>query len=82
MNGLNQVVPVQDVVCSGLGAVERLSGGLLRFYFYIEENGEKIVAARVIMPAEAVPDGIVKSMVAIGGQKAGAILPLVADIVH
>jgi hypothetical protein len=79
MRGLQEVVPVQDTVCSGLGAIERLGGGLYRFWFYIEQTDDdghidKIVVSKLIVPSSAIPDGILKTIAAIS--TAGTVVPL------
>jgi len=67
---MQEIVPIQDIVCSGLGRVERLSGGLLRFWLYIEQDdGEgagNIVVAKIIAPVSAVPSAVLQMIEAIG----------------
>jgi hypothetical protein len=65
MRGLNEIVPVQDTVCSGLGAIERIGGGMYRFWFYIEQTDddgqvEKIVVSKLVAPASAVPPAVLQ----------------------
>lgn len=49
-------VPVHDIFVSGLGEVEDIGGGCFRFTLFIaSHNGEDfVVAAKLIMPREAV----------------------------
>lgn len=72
MRGLTEVVPLQDIVCSGLGSIEHLEGNLLRFWLYVtqtEDDGskEKIVVGKIIMPSVAVPDAVLKAIAALNG---------------
>jgi hypothetical protein len=87
MRGLQEVVPIQDTVCSGLGAIERLGGGLYRFWFYIEQTDddgmiEKVVVDKLVIPASAVPDGILKTIAAMGIGSVIGLTPSLADIVN
>jgi hypothetical protein len=88
MRGLNENVSVPDIFCSGLGAVERLEGNCLRLYFYVsqapEDGGairDKVVVARLIVPASAVPPALLK-MVAATGEGAMQIVSLPPEMVH
>lgn len=84
---LHEVVPIGDTIVSGLGRIERLSGGLLRFWCYIEQdNGdgtpvENLVVVKIVAPESAIPDAILKMLRAIGA-KATTIMPEIADVVH
>jgi hypothetical protein len=69
MRGLIENGLVQDVFCSGLGAVEILEGNCLRLYFYASqainsEKQEKLVVARLIVPTSAVPDTVLRMITA------------------
>jgi hypothetical protein len=69
MRGLIENGLVQDVFCSGLGAVEILEGNCLRLYFYTSqatnsEKQEKLVVARLIVPTSAVPDTVLRMITA------------------
>lgn len=85
MRDLHEIVPIQDVFCSGLGAVERLDGDMLRFWLYVlqtpEDGGpkEKVVVAKIIAPASAVPDAVLKMVGAIS-DRAKNLMPLVGDM--
>lgn len=86
MRGLMEVVPIQDTFCSGLGAIEKLEGGSLRFYFYAtqeDDDGikEKVVVAKLIMHSSVVPDGIMQTLAALS-PRGGSIIPLVPDLVN
>lgn len=86
MRGLHENVPIQDVFCSGLGAIERIEGNCLRFYLYVsqtdDEGGqEKLVVAKIVAPAAAVPDAILQMIAAIG-DRAVKLVPMVADLLH
>ena len=72
MRGLTEIVPLQDIVCSGLGAIEHLDGNLLRFWLYVQQtaddgNKEKIVVVKLVMAASTLPDAIMKSIAALNG---------------
>jgi hypothetical protein len=61
MRGLSEIVPIQDVFCSGLGAIERLEGGLFRFWIFVthrsdEDGVEKIVVSKLVMSKVALPE--------------------------
>lgn len=86
MRGLHEIVPIQDTVCSGLGAIERLGGNMYRFWFYVEQtsdegNMEKIVVTKLVTPASAVPDTVLKTIAAMVGPTV-AVMPLVADMMN
>lgn len=77
-------VPAPEIFCSGLGGIEDIGGGCLRFYLYVmqqpvETEGppQKVIVAKVIAPASAVPDAVGKMLSAIGHQATTAILKLV-----
>lgn len=88
MRGLHEIVPVQDTVCSGLGAIERLGGNLYRFWFYVEQTDdetggmERIVVTKLVAPASAVPDAVLQTIAAMTGSAAQAAAPLVADLMN
>jgi hypothetical protein len=52
---MNAIEPeiVPDIYASGLAFVEPLEHGLVRFWLYAEENGERIVKAKIVMALEA-----------------------------
>jgi len=87
MRGLLEIVPIQDTLCSGIGAIERLDGNLLRLWLYVSqttEDGEapeKIVVAKIVAPASAVPDAILQMVASVSGGAAG-LVPFVADLVN
>jgi hypothetical protein len=87
MRGLNEIVPIQDVFCSGLGAIERIGGDCFRFYLYVSqttEDGEaqeKLIVAKIILPASAVPDAVLQT-IAVIGDGASKMVPLVAELTH
>jgi hypothetical protein len=86
MRGLNENIPIQDIFCSGLGAIELLEGGCVRFYLYVSqmadagEETDRVVAARIVMPLEAVPDAVQRTINATAAaQKA---IPIVGRRLH
>lgn len=88
MQGLHEPMPVADTFCSGLGEVENVGGGCLRFYMYVLQQPpgggepEKIVVAKIIMPLSAVPDAIVKTILAVGGATLKLPARLAETLVH
>ena len=87
MRGLFENVPIQDTVISGLGAIERLGGNMYRFWFFIEETNdegmmEKKVVAKLIAPASAVPDAILKTIAAITDVGSPTIVPAIGELVN
>lgn len=44
---------VRDTFVAGLGAIESIGGGCYRFTFYSAQGSELIVAAKIIIPADA-----------------------------
>lgn len=86
MRGLNETIPIQDIFVSGLGAIERLEGNCLRFHLYVTQAAddgapEKIVIAKIVAPACAVPDAILQMIAAIG-DKAAQMIPMVGELMH
>jgi hypothetical protein len=66
MRGLVEHIAIQDIFCSGLGAIERLDGNLLRLWFYASQTGEsgtqeKVLVAKLVISTANVPDVILKS---------------------
>lgn len=83
MRGLHENVPITDVFCSGLGAIERIEGNCLRFYLYVSQTTddggqEKVVVARIIAPASSVPDAVLQMIAAIGDP--AKMMPMVAGL--
>jgi hypothetical protein len=87
MRGLNENIPVQDIFCSGLGAIERLEGNCLRLYFYVSQANyegtarERQVVAKLIVPTSAVPEAVLK-MLSAAGTETAQIIPLVPEVMH
>lgn len=87
MRGLQETIAIQDTFCSGLGAIERLEGNCYRFYLYVsqsEEAGEpaeKVLVAKIVAPAAAVPDAVLQMIAALGERVVNAI-PLAGDLTH
>lgn len=87
MRGLHEIIPIQDVFCSGIGAIERLDGNMLRFWLYASqasedgETRERIVVAKIVAPMSAVPDAVLQ-MVASISERAASLVPLVSDLLN
>lgn len=55
---LEEPYVVPDTYCSGLAEVEDIGGGDFRFTFFTRRRGICEVTARLIMPADAVPEAM------------------------
>lgn len=88
MRGLNEIVPIQDVLASGLGAIERMDGGLYRLWFYVmqtEDEGEppeKILVAKVVIHASIVPDVVMHLVGAVSGDQTKKTVPQIAELIN
>jgi hypothetical protein len=85
MRGIQEVTPILDTYCSGLGAIEDL-GTTVRFYLYVLQVSdagvqERILVDKIVMPKSAVPDAILQAIAAIGGE-VGHVLTLAGELVH
>lgn len=71
MRGLQEVVPIQDTLCSGIGAIERLDGDLIRFWLYVLQESEdadepeKVVVAKIVGPFSGMSDAILQLTAAV-----------------
>lgn len=81
--GMIEPVPAPEIFCSGLGGVEDIGGGCLRFYLYVmqapfESSGpaERVIVAKVIAPSSAVPEAILQMLKAIGQEIGTGVLGL------
>jgi hypothetical protein len=87
MRGLTEIVPIQDIFASGLGAIERLEGNCFRFHLYVSQEidgdgrRQKVVVAKIVVPASAIPDAILQMIEAIGDRGA-SIVPLLGEMLH
>jgi hypothetical protein len=87
MRGLTETVPIQDIFASGLGAIERLEGNCFRFHLYVSQEidgdrrREKVVVAKIVVPASAIPDAILQMIDAIG-DRAASMVPLLGEMTH
>jgi hypothetical protein len=55
---LTEPMPVPDVFCSGMAAIEHIGGGCVRLHLYVNQTGivgqaERVVVMRAVMPLEA-----------------------------
>lgn len=74
--------PIVDRVSSGLGRVDVMSGGMVRFVLYIEEpiSGapvQYVISEKIVLPIDAVPDGILLASQACALQLVGSVKRLV-----
>lgn len=88
MVALYEPCPIADIFCSGLAKVENVGGGCLRFYLYTlqaplngEGEAERVLVAKIVAPASAVPDAILQMAAAIGGTLVKA-LPAVINVLQ
>jgi hypothetical protein len=72
-----ELVPVPDTFCSGVGAIENIGAGLLRVYLYATQGSacgegpmERVLVAKLILPAAALPEIMLQAKAAIGGKTA------------
>lgn len=88
MRGLQEIVPIQDTLCSGIGAIEKLEGDLFRFWMYVTQTGEeangareKVLVAKIVMAKATIPDAILQTIAAVTDRETIAA-PMVAELVH
>lgn len=87
MRGLHEIVPISDTFVSGIGAIEKLDGNMLRIWLYVlqtpEDGGppEKIVVDKIVAPASAVPEAVLQMVAAIS-DRAASLVPLVGDLMN
>ena|SRR5215468_5493382 len=60
MRGMVEHIAVQDIFCSGIGAIERLDGNLLRVWLYASQMSEsdtqeKVLVAKIVVSMAHVP---------------------------
>ena len=66
-----ETIAVTDVFASGLGRIEPLAGGNMRFTFYVDQissiDGEKerAIVLRLIMDTDAVRDAVLSALTAL-----------------
>lgn len=87
MNGLVEVVPIGDTLCSGIGKIESIDGGLLRLWLYVlqisDETGdqERVLVAKIVAPRSAIPDAILQMVAAIT-DRMPTLAPIIADMLN
>lgn len=54
LKGAVEPVPIDDTFLNGIYKVEVLPGDLVRFWLYVEENGQKIIKAKNVFPRSAI----------------------------
>lgn len=64
---LVEFVGTPEIFVSGVGDIEDIGGGCVRFTFYVMEKGQRIVTAKIVMPISAVPDGVAKTTAMLHG---------------
>jgi hypothetical protein len=83
MSELVEPVPAPEIFTSGLAKIEDIGGGCLRFYLYVmqapidgEGPADRVVVAKIVAPASAVPDAVMKMLASIGRAVGGAVVEL------
>ncbi|MGE0290391.1 MAG: hypothetical protein AB7I42_25090 [Bradyrhizobium sp.] len=79
---LVEIAVVPDTFVSGLAHIEDIGGGCLRFVCFVCQDGDRIVAARIVMPADALPDAIKKALAASAGHYAGQVAGLLPKLLN
>ena len=58
---LLEPIPISDIFCSGIGAIEAVGTDCLRFYLYVDQRlpeadgqQERIVVAKIVVPRSAI----------------------------
>lgn len=87
MRGLSEIIPIQDVYVSGLGAIEHVGGGNLRFVLYVNQENddgqvEKVVVAKFIGPMSSLPEAVMKSVASLGEKLVGLMPMTAGDLLH
>lgn len=76
---LVEIKPVRDIVVSGIGRIERLTGGVARVIFYVEQmdgpDTVHVVAAKIVRPVSTWSQSLRMIATAMGNPD----LPYVAD---
>ena len=75
--GVVEVIPIQDVFCSGVSKIENLGDGLLRVYCYTVQGSscgdgplERVLVAKIVLPAAAISGIMLQAKAAISGKTA------------
>lgn len=68
---MTEPIAVSDIFASGLGRVETLAGGNMRFTFFVEQTNafdgdkERAVVLKLIMTTDAVRDAVLTALTAL-----------------
>lgn len=54
LKGAIEPVPVEDTFLTGVHWIEHLPGDLIRYWLYVEEDGEHVIKAKNVFPMCAV----------------------------
>lgn len=86
MRGLQEVVPIQDTLVHGIGAIEHLEGGLIRFWLYVLQEtedatdpAEKVVVAKIVGPTTGLAEAL-QQIVGSIAPRALSMVPLVTGL--
>ena len=89
MRGMQEPTPVQDVFCSGLGAIEKIGGGCVRLYWYVMQSPdgsdgppEQVLVAKLIFPASAIPDSVMQIISAVSNAGAALVSAPFDELMH
>lgn len=85
MRGLQEVVPIQDTLVTGIGAIEYLEGDLVRFWLYVSQEAEdgdepeKVVVAKIVGSAGGLP-AVLRQIVAAISPSALSMVPIFTSL--
>lgn len=81
-DGLSEPFVVADVYCNGLAEVEYVGGGNFRFVFYAMMHGERVAVAKLVAPAEAVPEAANMAPAAVVERQLGVVFSIMHGSRH
>jgi hypothetical protein len=56
MRELLETIAVPDVFVTGLHKMEYASTSCMRFYFYADQDGERVLAAKLVVPVDCITE--------------------------
>jgi hypothetical protein len=71
---------VSDIFASGIGEIEDVSAGCLRFTLYSQQHDDFVVVARIIVPTSAMPMILYLAAKSVGLSIVRAVKVLAPDI--
>jgi hypothetical protein len=73
-----ETIAVCDTFVTGLGRLERASGGNWRMFFYTDSGDERVLACKLVVPDEAMTAIRAKMLALLGPPDAEAAAPILA----